>query len=69
MTDWREYSAGACILALSLGLDAELATMVVPPVSDCLGLTAAAICRQPNREAVIPPHIDSTSGTSFMVRL
>lgn len=34
MKDWGDYSAGFCILALSLGFNAEVANTVVPLVSD-----------------------------------
>jgi hypothetical protein len=68
MTTWKENLAGPCILAITLGLEAELVTLALPPTTDCLGLYDAAFCQQPNREAVIPLHIDSTSGTALVVR-
>jgi hypothetical protein len=68
MTTWKEYLAGPCILAITLGLEAELITLALPPTADSLGLFDPAICQQPNREAVIPLHIDSTSGTAFVPR-
>ena len=68
MTTWKEYLAGPCILAVALGLEAELVTLALPPTTDCLGLYDAGICQKPNREAVIPLHTDSTSGTAFVLR-
>jgi hypothetical protein len=68
MTHWNGYLAGPCILAITLGLEAELVTLALPPLTDCLGVRDAAICQQPNREAVISLHIDSTSETAFVLR-
>ena len=68
MTTWKEYLAGPSILVVALGLEAELVTLALPPTTDCLGLYDAAICQKPNQEAVIPLHIDSTSGTAFALR-
>ncbi len=69
VSPWKDYLAGMCILSLCLGFDAELANFTVLNVPGCPDVKTVTICQQPDREAVIPLHIDSTSGTPFMARI
>jgi hypothetical protein len=73
MREGRFVVAGTCVGAMFLGVTAETIGSMHPPGSECFKLTGLSVCRNPAREATIPPHVHTTmsnsTGTSQVVVL